>query len=203
MTEPTIRSMFKYPSYNVMDQQNHWDEHTRSIVNARLIRERNYQFLSYPEAEQIRAAAEALCGDDRSPIIQYVVCHIDESLAKPIGEGDRKAGLPQAGELVRQGLKLLNAAAVRRFQGTFISIGTDSQALLLDEISRGYGKPADLWQGFDQIAFFKKLLRLSLDAYYSHPTVWSEIGYGGPAYPRGYVRAHLNQYDPWEAQPNG
>ncbi|KQX56587.1 hypothetical protein ASD40_04085 [Paenibacillus sp. Root444D2] len=31
--------------------------------------------------------------------------------------------------------------------------------------------------------------------------VWSEIGYAGPAYPRGYVRTQLGQLDPWEAQP--
>ncbi|WP_369127188.1 hypothetical protein [Paenibacillus antri] len=47
---------------------------------------------------------------------------------------------------------------------------------------------------------------MTLEAYYSHPAVWSEIGYGGPAYPRGYVRTQLGQLDPWEAhtkQPEG
>ncbi len=193
----------KYPSYNVLDQQEHWDDHTRSIVTSRLVRERSYRFFTFPEAEMMRAVAEALSGDERSPIIQYVVCQIDETLGSPIGEGQRKAGLPNAGELVREGLRLLNAAAVRRFQGTYISVGPDTQAQLLDEISRGYGKPVDIWQEIDQTALFRKLLQLTTEAYYSHPTVWSEIGYGGPAYPRGYMRAHLNQYDPWEAQPNG
>jgi hypothetical protein len=36
-------------------------------------------------------------------------------------------------------------------------------------------------------------------AYYSHPTAWSEIGFGGPASPRGYVRMGFNRRDPWEA----
>ena len=36
-------------------------------------------------------------------------------------------------------------------------------------------------------------------AYYAHPTAWSEIGWGGPASPRGYVRMDLNERDPWEA----
>lgn len=35
---------------------------------------------------------------------------------------------------------------------------------------------------------------------YPHPRVWSEIGYAGPAYPRGYVRTQLGQLDPWEAK---
>ena len=37
------------------------------------------------------------------------------------------------------------------------------------------------------------------DAYYAHPTAWNEIGFGGPASPRGYVRLDKNRRDPWEA----
>ena len=36
-------------------------------------------------------------------------------------------------------------------------------------------------------------------AYYAHPTAWSEIGFGGPASPRGYVRMNFDRRDPWEA----
>src|SRR5262252_10658338 len=36
-------------------------------------------------------------------------------------------------------------------------------------------------------------------AYYMHPTAWSEIGWGGPASPRGYVRMDFDRRDPWEA----
>jgi hypothetical protein len=35
--------------------------------------------------------------------------------------------------------------------------------------------------------------------YYSHPHSWSEIGFGGPANPRGYVRMYYDRRDPWEA----
>jgi hypothetical protein len=36
--------------------------------------------------------------------------------------------------------------------------------------------------------------------YYSHPAAWSEVGFGGPASPRGYVRIGFNTRDPWEAK---
>jgi hypothetical protein len=36
-------------------------------------------------------------------------------------------------------------------------------------------------------------------AYYAHPVAWNEIGFGGPAGPRGYVRMALDRRDPWEA----
>ncbi|MGH9063297.1 MAG: gluconate 2-dehydrogenase subunit 3 family protein, partial [Acidimicrobiales bacterium] len=31
-------------------------------------------------------------------------------------------------------------------------------------------------------------MRMILAAFYSHPFAWNEIGFGGPAYPRGYMR---------------
>jgi hypothetical protein len=35
-----------------------------------------------------------------------------------------------------------------------------------------------------------------LSAFYSHPWAWNEIGYGGPRYPRGYVRLAAGQREP-------
>ena len=31
-------------------------------------------------------------------------------------------------------------------------------------------------------------MRVVLSCFYSHPWAWNEIGFGGPAYPRGYSR---------------
>ncbi|MFP5247069.1 MAG: gluconate 2-dehydrogenase subunit 3 family protein, partial [Thermoanaerobaculia bacterium] len=57
------------------------------------------------------------------------------------------------------------------------------------------------WNDLPPKRFFTEIL---LDAivgeYYAHPHAWSEIGFGGPASPRGYVRLGLNQRDPWEAK---
>jgi hypothetical protein len=32
------------------------------------------------------------------------------------------------------------------------------------------------------------VMRAVLAEFYSHPWAWNEIGFGGPAYPRGYMR---------------
>jgi hypothetical protein len=32
------------------------------------------------------------------------------------------------------------------------------------------------------------VMRAVLAAFYSHPWAWNEIGFGGPAYPRGFMR---------------
>ena len=71
--------------------------------------------------------------------------------------------------------------------------------VLLERMQKGeLRKPA--WTDMTSDAFFK--MRLARDivlAYYAHPTAWSEIGWGGPASPRGYVRMDFDERDPWEA----
>ena len=37
------------------------------------------------------------------------------------------------------------------------------------------------------------VMRAVLSAFYSHPWAWNEIGFGGPAYPRGYARFGVGQ----------
>ena len=49
------------------------------------------------------------------------------------------------------------------------------------------------------IFFAKRLLPDIVTLYYAHPTAWNEIGFGGPASPRGYVRMDFDRRDPWEA----
>jgi hypothetical protein len=45
-------------------------------------------------------------------------------------------------------------------------------------------------------------MRGVLSEFYSHPWAWNEIGFGGPAYPRGYMRlaAGPSGRDPQEAR---
>ena len=43
-------------------------------------------------------------------------------------------------------------------------------------------------------------MRAILAAFYSHPWAWNEIGFGGPAYPRGYMRLGIGQKEPWEGE---
>jgi hypothetical protein len=47
--------------------------------------------------------------------------------------------------------------------------------------------------------FADRVLVDLVSAYYAHPTAWSEMGFGGPAGPRGYVRMDPDERDPWEA----
>lgn len=227
----------RYPAYDVMDEASAWDDHTQSIVSARLVREHGWRFVTAVEAETLRAVCSALVDDRRSDIIDFVVGHIDDKLHADKGEGQRKAGVPLARELLRGGLKALDDVALARCQLPYMALEDAVQLQLLEELADSRLTPAEAWDDSDvsnirsegdaprigdsadngnedvggfgsqartpvpQHEFFQKLLTLTVEAYYSHPKVWSGLGYGGPAYPRGYVRTQLGQLDPWEAKP--
>jgi hypothetical protein len=41
-------------------------------------------------------------------------------------------------------------------------------------------------------------MRYAATAFYSHPWAWNEIGFAGPAYPRGYKTLRLGSREPFE-----
>lgn len=43
-------------------------------------------------------------------------------------------------------------------------------------------------------------MRVITSIYYAHPTAWNEIGFGGPAYPRGYASLNHGLPEPWEVR---
>ena len=59
---------------------------------------------------------------------------------------------------------------------------------------------AGSFDGLSSPLVFGAILGAVVGVYYAHPAAWSEIGFGGPASPRGYVRIGLDERDPWEAQ---
>jgi hypothetical protein len=189
----------RYPQYDVLQEQEAWDSHTRDIVLARLEGGCKFHSLTLTEAEMLRAICSVLAGDNRADLIQFVLSHIDQSMDAQTGESERKDNVPKAGELVRTGLAGLDQWAITQKGQPFINMSeTDQHSAVLALSQESLPMPTK--HRFAQKALFNRLLSWTVESYYSHPTVWSEIGYGGPAYPRGYVRTSIGQTDPWEAK---
>jgi len=55
------------------------------------------------------------------------------------------------------------------------------------------------WDQLSVAHAFAVVMRAVLAAFYSHPWAWNEIGFGGPAYPRGYMRTGIGRKEPWES----
>lgn len=188
-----------YPTYDVLERQEEWDDHTRAIVSKRL-GPFQLKVLSQAEQEMIRVLAQHLAYEERDEILSWVTAHIDQQLAQPYGESQRKSSTPPQKVLILAGLKALNKWAKSSFSKAFLKLDVDQQFSLISSLQLGHLAPLKDWDASLQQDLFKKLVGLVMDAYYAHPWVWSEIGFGGPAYPRGYVRVELGLTDPWEAR---
>jgi hypothetical protein len=123
---------------------------------------------------------------------------IDAKLFADSGDGYRDHRLPPLREAWRKGLAGIEADSRRRHNVGFAKLDDAEQDALLRAVQDG--TVADDWDGMPPNVFFaKRLLFDIVTQYYGHPTAWSEIGFGGPASPRGYVRTGFGRRDPWEA----
>jgi hypothetical protein len=188
----------EYPGFDVMAERRAWDPFTRSVVGQRL-QLKAPRRLREAEARTLRAVAGRLLAEERPEVLDFVVAHFDQRLAANVGEGQRAPDVPPEAELLRRGLAALDGLARGRGgKGGFGDLPVEEQDALLRALSQGRLSPADAMAGIPQKPLFQKLLAVAADAWASHPSVWSEIGYAGPAYPRGYYRMGRGILDPWE-----
>ena len=191
-----------YAGYEVLDKwaSPSFDAKTRRVLEQRLAPARGPRFFSGPEFALLEAVTGRLLpqSDRRAPI--PVAAWIDGRLADGLGDGYRNEHAPPAPEAWRRGLAALEAEARLRFERHFVELGPDQQDALLSAVQSGEVR-ADAWEGLDAKRFFKDpLLKTTAGLYYAHPAAWNEIGFGGPASPRGYVRLGFDERDPWEAE---
>lgn len=190
----------RFPGYDVLAkrQSPSWNEKTRQVVDARLALPREPRFLAPEEFRTL----DAICGRivpqpaDRPPVPTAAM--VDAKLHEDSGDGYRDYRLPPLREAWRRGLAAIEAEARRRHNAGFAALADAEQDALLRAVQDG--KIAGDWDGMPPAVFFEKRLLFDIvTQYYAHPTAWSEIGFGGPASPRGYVRMDFDRRDPWEA----
>lgn len=191
----------RYPGYDVLSKRNtlSWNEQTRRVIEERLAVPGDPRFFTEDELATVAAIAARLVprASGRRPI--PVAALVDHKLCTGRSDGYRRAGMPREGDAWRLGLRALDAEARRAFGGEFCEISVTEQDRLLKLMQEG-GLHDAAWGGMPPATFFSH--RMAHDivlAYFSHPAAWSEVGWGGPASPRGYVRMDFDARDPWEA----
>ncbi|MGA4838711.1 gluconate 2-dehydrogenase subunit 3 family protein [Streptomyces sp. G45] len=128
-----------------------------------------------------------------------VLADIDARLARHDGDGWRYADLPDDGDAWRRSLAALDADARARHDGRgFAALGHGDRHRLLTHV-RHLG-PRD-WHGMPAARVWTLWTRYACAAFWAHPATWAETGFGGPAYPRGYVRLGRGLREPWEEEP--
>jgi hypothetical protein len=197
VTEPP-----RYPGYDVLAKRDtpSWNAKTREVIEQRMAIPDVPRFFNAEEW----AIADALCRrivpqtDEGEPV--SLVALLDAKLLVDHGDGFREASMPYMCGAWRQGLAAIDCEAKARHDGRSFVVLTDSERdALLRSMQHGEAG-GDCWPGLDAKAFFERRILTDVPAlYYAQPNAWNEIGFGGPASPRGYVRLDGDRLDPWEA----
>lgn len=195
----------RYPGYDVLAKRigPSWNAQTRRVVTHRLAIGGEPRFFTAEEFQSVGAIASRIVPQPKTRPPIPVASLVDEKLARGASDGYRLSGTPRDGDAWRLGLVALDAEANAAYGGRFHGLAEGLQNALLARMQSGeLRSPA--WGGMTSKDFFRKrMARDIVFAYYAHPTAWSEIGWGGPASPRGYVRLDFDERDSWEAAEAG
>ena len=175
----------RYPDYDVLDNRDHWDAPTREVVMARVEKVPPIRFFDSQEERTLRAFCDCVMAQDREPRIP-VLNFIDEKLHDGKLDGFQHADMPDDREVWHT---VARALAEHRFADASM----DDQHDLVQQFADG-----KLELPFNQTTAWSVVMRYVLQAFYSHPWSWNEIGFGGPAYPRGYTRLAAGMREAWE-----
>lgn len=183
----------RFPGYDVLDQADTWDDVTRGVVLRRLGPPPPLRFFSVDEERVARPLLDRLLAQEDEPRVP-VLAMIDARLAEESTDGWRYDDMPEDGEAWRQSLAALDADAWEATGHSFSELSVSQQNGLVEAVRTCHGS----WHGLPASRVWSLWTRYACTAFYSHPMAWNEIGFGGPAYPRGYKNAGIGQREPWE-----
>lgn len=194
----------RYPGYDVLNKRESvsWNDKTREVIDSRLAIDANrHVFFTEEEWRTLRALCDRIAPQTVArPRPIPVAAMLDVKMHQNSGDGYRHAELPPMRQAWQLGLAALDREAKSRHGRRFHDLGPLEQDDILKAVQEGRIRDEEAWRGLPPQSFFKnRVLHDLVSLYYSHPTSWNEIGYGGPASPRGYVRMNFNRRDPWEA----
>jgi hypothetical protein len=178
-----------------------WDKKTRRLISDRVTNVPPYRFFSTAEARLLEALCNRALPQEDRPEAQRVSIApwIDEALYAGKGLGYRYEEMPEDGEAYRLGLQGFDETAHQLFGAAFVDLPRADQEEVIRQIAEG-SPPGKIWKRLSAVLFFQHFMSDVITNYYAHPAAWAEIGFSGPASPRGHIRLRLNFRDPWEAK---
>ena len=122
---------------------------------------------------------------------------VDSRLAEKEFDGWHYEDMPRDDEAWRVTLGHLDEDARARHGTAFCELSWDRQHELLHDIHELGSRH---WHGMVAARVWSLWTRYACSAFYSHPLVWDEIGFPGPAYPRGYKNIGVDAREPYEVK---
>lgn len=183
----------RFPGFEVTSQAKHWDDVTARLVRSRLVPAGALRFFSAHRAETCAAlVTQLLALEPDNPV--PVVWMIDARLAEGQTDGWRYADLPPDDVTWVRSLDQLDEDAEAQSGSPFARSRPVDQARLVDRVQQQRTQ----WPGLPAGHVWSLWTRYACTAYYSHPFAFDEIGFPGPAYPRGYKNIGIDRREPFE-----
>jgi gluconate 2-dehydrogenase subunit 3-like protein len=189
----------RYPDWDVLSQANHWDEVTRKVVFDRVENVPPFRFFDAREQRVLKAFCDTVTAQDREPRIP-VLSYVDEKFHKGELDGYQFAGMPDDRDVWRIVARGLDESAAALGVDDFASGSPDVQRQIVGRFAKG-DLSGGAWEELDVSTAWSVVTRAILSCFYSHPWAWNEIGFGGPAYPRGYAAIGPGGTEHWEPDP--
>jgi hypothetical protein len=183
----------RFPGFDPLSQVRHWDRVTAEVVTARTGPPAAVKFFTEAEEPCARILLNLLIGQDEAavPVLEMV----DSRLAAGQTDGWRYADLPEDGQAWRDTLAYLDGDAYERCGTSFAEASEPDQKALVQAVQ---DLKSAAWHGLPADHVWSLWTRYACTAFYAHPFAWSEIGFPGPAYPRGYKNIGVGKLEPFE-----
>lgn len=184
----------RFPGFDVLDEVDRWDAATTGVVLARLTPSPELSFFTGAEQATAEALCDQLLAQHDEPRVP-VAALIDVRLSTGETDGWHYADMPEDGEAWRQTLAFLDDDATQQYGTVFGGLPKDQQAGIVHTIQN---LKTQRWHDLPANQVWSLWTRYACTAFYSHPWAWNEIGFPGPAYPRGYKNMGLDRREPFE-----
>jgi hypothetical protein len=182
----TPQMIGRYPDYDVLSTVDTWDEATRRVVLARLEEPGPLRFFDASQEPTVRMFCDTALAQDAEPRIP-VAEFIDGKLADGELDGYQYADMPDDRDTWRLVLTGLDETAQESGAESFAAADAETRQSIVERFAHSqlYG---GTWEKLNVGRAWSVVMRMAVSAFYSHPWAWNEIGFGGPAYPRGFMR---------------
>ncbi|MGH9301807.1 MAG: gluconate 2-dehydrogenase subunit 3 family protein [Acidimicrobiales bacterium] len=220
----TPQMIGRYPDYDVFDAASTWDVATAKVVTDRMAigsgaRDQEgggpggvlissgdngpgdgqgLRFFRVEEEATLRAFCDVVVAQDEDPRIP-VAEMVDDKLFCGRLDGYQYADMPDDRDTWHLVLAGLDEVAVARYGRAGFAQCEPEAALAIVEGLAHATLEGGSWDQLNVARAWAVCMRSILAAFYSHPWAWNEIGFGGPAYPRGYMRlGPVGNLEPFE-----
>jgi hypothetical protein len=187
----------RFPGFDVLDSVDQWDDITAGVVLARLALPDQLAFFTPHEVGIVGPLLDLLLaqdGDPRVPVLQL----IDQRLAVGETDGWHYDDLPEDSEAWRRSIAFLDEDAEQAHSGRSFAHLVDPERAALIQAVQDLGDAGKPWHGWQAEHIWSLWTRYACTAFYSHPWAWNEMGFPGPAYPRGYLNPGVDARERWE-----